>query len=155
MSQSESFSISSRTSGVDLTVGNDGKADIVFPHLDDRQLPVLLEDGPLDVLNALDAHGPQLHLQFKGLDARTQAGFGLKFPLLDEDDRLAVDEDANVTADGFQVLQGHDQNRPDDHDHEKLKDADRIVINDAADNTTEDVVLYLVQGRRRRQIAFA
>ena len=51
-----------------------------------------------------------------------------------------------MTADGFQVLQGHDQNRPDDHDHEKLKDADRIVINDAADNTTEDVVLYLVQG---------
>lgn len=87
--------------GIDLTVGNDGKADVVFTHLNDRQLTVLLEDGPFDVLDALDSHGPQLHLQLKGLDTLTQAGFRLEFPLFDEDDRLAVDEDPNKTADRF------------------------------------------------------
>ena len=39
--------------------------------------------------------------------------------------------------------------------NEELKNTDRVVINDAADNTAEDVILYLIQSRRRRQITLA
>ena len=48
---------------------------------------------------------------------------------------------------GIKPFEWQNQNRPDDEDDDILKDGNRAIVDDPADNTPENKVLYLVYCR--------
>ena len=80
--------------------------------------------------------------------------FCLDFSVDDDPNGFAVNYGFDPAVVVFDEFQAQDQQRPQNQHEEKLQQADAVAVNHAADDAAEYIVLHLVHGGGRCEVAF-
>ena len=140
---------------IHLPVKDNRIARVLLAVMDDGQLPVRLEHGALHVLDVVGARHAQLQRDVMREETMPHALINLELPSLDKPGGSAVDEALDRGTVGFQIFQDQHEQRPRNENEQKVQNRDSVVVDDAADNAAEYIVLHLIGRRVRRKVALA
>ena len=140
---------------IHLPVKDNRIARVLLAVLDDGQLPVRLKHGTLYILYIVDPRHTEFQRDVMRKEAVPHALLRHEFPALDENGRTSVDEGLDRDAVRLQIFQDQHEHRPRDQLEQEVQNGDGVVVDHAADDAAENVVLHLIRRGVRREVPLA
>ena len=140
---------------IQLSVEDERIARVLLAVLDDGELSVRLEHGTFHVFDVVNARHAEFQRDVMREHSVPHALIHEDFAALDQDGGTAVDEVLDRTAVHLEIFQNQHEQRPRDQHEQEVQNGDGVVVDHAADDAAEDVVLHLIGRGVRREVALA
>ena len=140
---------------IQLSVEDERIARVLLAVLDDRELSVRLEHSAFHVFDVVNARHAEFQRDVMCEHSVPHTLIHEDFAALDQDGGTAVDEVLDRTAVHLEIFQNQHEQRPGNQYEQEVQNGDGVVVDHAADDAAEDVVLHLIGRGVRREVALA
>ena len=140
---------------IQLSVEDERVAGVLRAILDNGELSVRLEDGAFHVFDVVNPRHTEFQRDVMREHSVPHTLIHEYLAALDHHGGTAVDEVLDRTTVHLEIFQNQHEQRTRDHHEQEVQNRDGVVVDHAADDAAEDVVLHLIGRGVRREVALA
>lgn len=140
---------------IQLSVEDERIACVLLAVLNNGELSVRLEHSAFHVFDVVNARHAEFQRDVMREHSVPHTLIHEDFAALDQDGGTAVDEVLDRTAVHLEIFQNQHEQCPRDQHKQEVQNGDGVVVDHAANDAAENIVLHLIGRGVRREVALA